>query len=243
MTQTSEEAGDEAIGPGRLFIAFSSLSLSGFGGVLPFAYRALVEKRRWLEAREFASLLAIAQVMPGPTICNLSVMIGQRHAGFAGASAALAGMVLGPSCIVIALGIGWQHYGELHAIKHALGGMSAVAIGLILATAVKMGINLFRAEPAVIDARPVPGAGASGSAGSVDGSATPSSTVPTAPSTVAALPNEPPELVRYWNRQRFAQVALCALGFAGVGLLRWPLAAVVAGLAPIAVASSWLFES
>jgi chromate transporter len=132
------------IGPGSLFIAFSRLALSGFGGVLPFAYRALVEQRKWLDAREFAGLLAVAQVMPGPTICNLSVMIGQRYAGFAGAAAALAGMVLGPSCIVIALGIAWQHYGEIPGVKRALGGMSAVAIGLIFATAVKMGINLFK---------------------------------------------------------------------------------------------------
>lgn len=212
---------DGSIGPMRLFSAFSNLSLSGFGGVLPFAYRALVEKRAWLDPREFASLLAIAQVMPGPTICNLSVMIGQRHAGFAGACAALAGMVLGPSCVVIALGIGWQRYGELSAVKHALGGMSAVAIGLILATAVKMGISLFKAEPAVIASRPVPGAEST-----ADGVA-----------TAAGIARG-----GYWTWQRMTQVALCALGFAGVGLLRWPLAAVVAGLAPIAIALSWFFD-
>ncbi len=220
-TDRERRPDDAPIGPLQLFTAFSSLSLSGFGGVLPFAYRALVEKHRWLDAREFASLLAIAQVMPGPTICNLSVMIGQRYAGFAGACAALGGMVLGPSCIVIALGIGWQRYGELSAVKHALGGMSAVAIGLILATAVKMGINLFRAEPAVIASRPVPGAES------------------TAEGVAAAA-----QVVRdgYWTWQRMTQVVLCALGFAGVGLLRWPLAAVVAGLAPIAVALSWFFD-
>ncbi len=194
----------ETIGPMQLFVAFSNLALSGFGGVLPFAYRALVEKRRWLEAREFAGLLAIAQVMPGPTICNLSVMIGQRHAGFAGACAALAGMVLGPSCIVVALGIAWQRYGGLSGIRHALAGMSAVAIGLILTTAVKMGMNLFRRE-----------------ALSADDDAT-----RTKPAS-------------YLDAKRVAQIVLCALGFAGVGLLRWPLAAVVAGLAPVAVALSW----
>jgi chromate transporter len=182
----------------RLFTAFSSLALSGFGGVLPFAYRALVEQRKWLDAREFASLLAIAQVMPGPTICNLSVMIGQRFAGAAGACAALAGMVLGPSCIVVALGIAWQHYGGILAVKNALGGMSAVAIGLIAATGVKMGIALFR------------------------------------PATEPVI-----EKVRYWTTRRFVQIALCALAFVGVGILHWPLAAVVAALAPIAIAAYW----
>jgi chromate transporter len=206
------------IGPGELFVAFSQLALSGFGGVLPFAYRALVEKRQWLEAREFASLLAIAQVMPGPTICNLSVMIGQRYAGFAGASAALGGMVLGPSCIVVALGIAWQHYGDLTAVREALHGMSSVAIGLILATAVKMGISLFKpdAEPVVV--RPVPASEASSA------------------SVVVAKPPS------YWTIERSVQIVLCTLGFVGVGLLRWPLAAVVAGLAPIAIGLSWFID-
>jgi chromate transporter len=200
-------AGDEstmprAIGPAELFVAFSQLALSGFGGVLPFAYRALVERRRWLEAREFASLLAIAQVMPGPTICNLSVMIGQRFAGFAGSCAALAGMVLGPSIIVVALGIAWQHYGELAAVRNALAGMSAVAIGLIAATGVKMGISLFR---------------------------------PTRVEGAAARAS-------YWTARRLGQFALCGLAFAGVGLLRWPLVAVVVGLAPAAVALAWFTD-
>ena len=207
-----------AIGPAQLFTAFSSLALSGFGGVLPFAYRALVEQRKWLDPREFASLLAIAQVMPGPTICNLSVMIGQRYAGFSGACAALAGMVLGPSCIVVALGIAWQHYGELAAVKQGLHGMSSVAIGLILATAVKMGVNLFRPDPEPVVARPVPGTEAVG-----------------APIAVASP-------AAYWTIERIVQMALCALGFVGVGLLRWPLAAVVAGLAPIAIGLSWSID-
>ena len=221
MATTSETSDPETIGPRRLFLAFSGLALSGFGGVLPFAYRALVEKRKWLDAREFASLLAIAQVMPGPTICNLSVMIGQRYAGFAGSCAALGGMVLGPSCIVVALGIAWQHFGDLPAVRRALAGMSAVAIGLILATAVKMGLALFRpiAGPRPASApRPVPGATA-----------------------VDAIPAVTPVSI-YWTWQRFAQVVLCASGFVGVGLFRWPLAAVVAGLAPVAVGLWWRFD-
>ncbi|MEO9066257.1 MAG: chromate transporter [Burkholderiaceae bacterium] len=196
--------GPSRIGAAQLFIAFSQLALAGFGGVLPFAYRALVENRKWLDAREFASLLALAQVMPGPTICNLSVMIGQRYAGFAGAAAALAGMVLGPSCIVIALGVAWQHYGDIPDVKRALAGMSAVAIGLIFSTAIKMGVNLF------------------------------------GPAT--ATPDVTPAHAAYWTVQRVVQVALCAAGFAGVGLLRWPLAAVVVGLAPVAIGVSWFSD-
>ena len=75
-----------AISPLALFLAFSEMALSGFGGVLPFAYRILVERRRWLNPEEFTKLLAVSQVMPGPTICNLSVMFGYRAAGIRGAA-------------------------------------------------------------------------------------------------------------------------------------------------------------
>lgn len=203
-----EPRAPRSIAPWDIFLAFSRLALSGFGGVMPFAYRELVERRRWVSPKEFAGLLAIAQVLPGPNIGNLSVMIGQRYAGFAGACAALAGMVAGPFCIIIALGIAWQHFGNLPEVKHALTGMSAVAIGLILSIAVKMGIALFKAEShANADA-------------------------PEDATTGAATP-------RYWTMRRLAQMVLCALAFAGVGLMRWPLAAVVASLAPFAIALSW----
>jgi chromate transporter len=141
-----EESPPAPSGPGDLFIAFSQLSLAGFGGVMPFAYRDLVERRKWIDAREFAGLLAIAQVMPGPTICNLSVMYGQRIAGLAGATAALSGLVLGPMFLVIGLAVLWTRYGAIPAVNEALGGMSAIAIGLIAGTGVKMGIGLFKRE-------------------------------------------------------------------------------------------------
>src|SRR5207248_6319735 len=92
------------IRPLALFVAFSEMALSGFGGVLPFAYRALVERRRWLTPEAFAKLLAFSQVMPGPTICNLSVMFGYRAGGIAGSASALGGMIAAPMAIVLGLG-------------------------------------------------------------------------------------------------------------------------------------------
>lgn len=212
MNSQSSSSGPGAaprrIGAAELFVAFSQLALSGFGGVLPFAYRTLVEKRKWLSASDFSGLLAMAQVMPGPTICNLSVMIGQRHGGLAGAAAALSGMIAGPICIVLLLGIAWQHVGGEPLVRHALSGMSAVAIGLLLATAVKMGVGLFAASW---------------------------SDVTRDHASEGATPF------------RFARIAgqavLCVLAFAGVGLLRWPLIAVVAGLAPAAIALAWFGDA
>ena len=127
-----------AISPLALFLAFSEMALSGFGGVLPFAYRILVERRRWLNPEEFTKLLAVSQVMPGPTICNLSVIFGYRTGGIGGSAVALAGMIALPMAIVLGLGVAWHEFGAHPSVRGALTGMSAVVAGLILATAAKM---------------------------------------------------------------------------------------------------------
>ena len=87
---------------------------------------------------DFAKLLAVSQVMPGPTICNLSVMFGYRAAGIGGSAAALGGMIALPMAIVLGLGVAWHEFGALPPWRRALTGMSAVVAGLILATAMKM---------------------------------------------------------------------------------------------------------
>ena len=126
------------IGPLELFLAFSQLALSGFGGVLPWAHRALVERRGWLTQREFVDTLALGQLLPGPNIGNMAVMIGYRFAGYTGAAAAFSGLVAGPFLLMIAAGLLYQTYGALPLVQQALSGMSAVAAGLVLATGLKM---------------------------------------------------------------------------------------------------------
>src|SRR4051812_44615876 len=96
-----------------LFAAFSRIALSGFGGVLPFAYRGLVEKRGWLTASEFAEFLGLSQMLPGPTICNVALMVGHKYGATRGALAALAGLIVFPFLLVIALGALYQRYGDL----------------------------------------------------------------------------------------------------------------------------------
>ncbi|BBB68189.1 hypothetical protein UNDYM_3936 [Undibacterium sp. YM2] len=127
----------------RLFLAFSKIAMTGFGGVMPFAYRALVEQYRWLTAEEFARYLALSQVLPGPTICNVALMIGKRYAGIPGALAAMAGLIIAPFLLVIALGVAYQRFGKLAVVQDALTGMTAVAAGLVLSTAIKMAMSLF----------------------------------------------------------------------------------------------------
>src|SRR5450830_562559 len=132
------------IGPLDLFLAFSQLALSGFGGVLPWAHRTLVERKGWLTECEFVDTLALGQLLPGPNIGNMAVMIGYRFAGYAGAAAAFSGLVAGPFLLMIAAGLLYQAYGALPLVQQALSGMSAVAAGLVLATGLKMTASLSR---------------------------------------------------------------------------------------------------
>ncbi len=121
-----------------LFLAFSRLALQGFGGVLAVAQRELVARLRWMTRLEFVETLAIAQVLPGPNVVNLSMMVGDRFFGTRGAMTALAGMLAAPAVIVLCLAAA---YGQLHAhpvVANALRGMGAVASGLVLATGFKL---------------------------------------------------------------------------------------------------------
>lgn len=121
-----------------LFYAFSMLALQGFGGVLAIVQRELVEKKRWLTQEEFLEDWAVAQILPGPNVVNLSLMIGDRYFGFRGALAALAGMLAFPLVVVLALAIVFGGISDTAAAQGALRGMGAVAAGLIAATGIKL---------------------------------------------------------------------------------------------------------
>jgi chromate transporter len=124
--------------PGDLFFTFNRLALQGFGGVLAVAQRALVEKKGWLTRQEFVEMLALSQVLPGPNIVNLALMFGDRFFGLRGAMAALAGLLVVPLAIVIALTYAYGEFSRLPVVSGALRGMAAVAAGLVIATAFKL---------------------------------------------------------------------------------------------------------
>lgn len=124
--------------PTELFLAFTRLALQGFGGVLAVAQRELVERLGWMTQEEFVETLAVAQVLPGPNVVNLSMMIGDRFFGMRGAVAALAGMLALPAVIVLVLAAAFGQLGGHPVARDALRGMGAVSAGLILATGVKL---------------------------------------------------------------------------------------------------------
>ena len=121
-----------------LFVSFTLLALQGFGGVLAVVQRELVEKKRWMTQEEFVEEWAVAQIMPGPNVVNLSLMIGARYFGFKGAMAALAGMLTVPLVIVLLLALLYAQFAAHPGLQGALRGMGAVAAGLIAATGLKL---------------------------------------------------------------------------------------------------------
>jgi chromate transporter len=121
-----------------LFVSFTWLALQGFGGVLAVVQRELVEKKRWLTLEQFVEEWAIAQIMPGPNVVNLALMLGHRYFGFKGAMVALAGMLTAPLVVALALATTYSHFGDNPQVQGALRGMSAVAAGLIVATGLKL---------------------------------------------------------------------------------------------------------
>lgn len=121
-----------------LFVSFTLLALQGFGGVVAVVQRELVEKKRWLTQEEFLEDWSVAQIMPGPNVVNLSLMIGGRYFGLRGALAALAGMLTVPLVLVLLLAVLYAQYASHPDVAGALRGMGAVAAGLILATGLKL---------------------------------------------------------------------------------------------------------
>jgi chromate transporter len=128
--------------PKDLFVAFTLLALQGFGGVLAVAQRVLVEQRRWLTREEFVEILAVGQVLPGPNVCNVALMVGDRFFGWRGAFAALAGMMTAPLVIVLVLTAVYAQYAWHPVVAGALKGMGAVAAGLIIGTGLRLAAAL-----------------------------------------------------------------------------------------------------
>jgi chromate transporter len=128
--------------PAELFRGFSRVGLSGFGGVLPWARRLLVETERWLTAEEFNVLLGLCQFLPGPNVVNLAVAVGVRFCGWRGAIAGATGLMLGPFLVALLLGLLYRQYGELPKVQSMLHGITLVGAGLIIAMGVRMGLNV-----------------------------------------------------------------------------------------------------
>jgi len=128
----------------ELFGAFVVVSISGFGGALPWARRMIVEQKHWMTAEEFNEAFALSQFLPGPNVVNFSVVFGSRFGGAPGAAVALAGLMGPPLIIVTILAALYARYGDLEVVGRILSGITAAATGLLISVVAKMAAPLFR---------------------------------------------------------------------------------------------------
>jgi chromate transporter len=167
-----------------LYVVFFRLGLFSFGGGMSaWLYRETVEVRRWVTREVFLAGFALGQILPGVNSTNVTIYIGQRLRGAAGAAVALAGLLSGPFVIVLAAGVAYRHLLQIPGFEAAMAGVAAVAVGMLL----RLGVVLARRVP--------------------------------------------------WN---LVPVAVMVATFVAVGILHWPLAAVIAVLAPVSIVAAWL---
>src|SRR5712671_1991963 len=128
----------------ELWVAFALIALCGFGGVLAWSRRMLVEERRWMTPEEFNDAYALCQFLPGPNVVNLSVVFGRRIRGPVGAAVALVGLIGPPFVIVTLISVIYGWFGDIAALRRMLMGVAAAAVGLVLATCAKMALPLLK---------------------------------------------------------------------------------------------------
>jgi chromate transporter len=126
------------IGKTELFLGFLKIGMLGFGGIAPWARHVIIEERRWLTEKEFAAILGIGQILPGPNTMNAAVIIGDRFQGLPGVLLCLAGQMAVPLVIVTSLAVAYERYAAIPGVEAALIGAAAGAAGLVLGTALKM---------------------------------------------------------------------------------------------------------
>jgi chromate transporter len=133
----------------ELFVAFAKMSLAGFGGVLVWARRGIVDQHKWMTADEFNETFALCHFLPGPNIVNLTFVFGSRFRGLAGAIAAFSGLVGPPALIMVVMGALYHRYGEIEALRRILSGVACAAIGLMLAVVFRMMTPLIKRRDVV----------------------------------------------------------------------------------------------
>ena len=131
-------------GLSALFVAFAKISLAGFGGVLVWARRGIVDQHRWMTADEFNETYALCHFLPGPNVVNLSVVFGSRFRGIPGSVAAFAGLLGPPVVIMTTLAALYARYGEIDALRRILAGVSCAAVGLLLSAVFRMMMPLVK---------------------------------------------------------------------------------------------------
>jgi chromate transporter len=136
---------------GRIFRVFALIGVTSFGGgIVAYLRRALVDKEKWLDEDGFMAALEISQTLPGLNSTNMSVIVGRKLRGAAGATVAVLGMILPGALVVTALGFAYVALRHDPRVAVVLTGVAAAAVGLLLQVTLKIGWkNLIRPKDLV----------------------------------------------------------------------------------------------
>jgi chromate transporter len=123
-------------------MAYAKAGLLGFGGAQVWVRHAIVEERRWMTERDYAEVLGLGQVLPGPNVGNAAIITGRRFAGLPGALAATAGLYAGPLVVLMGLVLLWQEFADDPLVSAFMHGLACAAAGMVIGNAFRMTTRL-----------------------------------------------------------------------------------------------------
>ena len=118
----------------KLFWAFFQIGLFSFGGgyaAVPLIQSQIVENNQWMEMSQFADLITIAEMTPGPIIVNSATFVGQQIAGLPGAIICTLGSVMPSLLIVLILSWVYMKFRNLGTVQRILTGLRPAIVALI----------------------------------------------------------------------------------------------------------------
>ena len=125
----------------QIILSFMKIGILAFGGAyaaIPLIEKEIVEIQKWMTYEEFADLLALDELTPGPILINSATFVGMKVSGIAGAIAATIGCIL-PSCVIsLIVFLIYRKYKKLSCMESALRTLKCMAIALIFSTLIKI---------------------------------------------------------------------------------------------------------
>lgn len=126
----------------ELFWSFTWMAMQAYGGSTAIAQQFLVDQKQWLTHENFLEMLTISQLLPGPNIMILTVMLGDRYFGWRGALASFFGMITLPASLMLSVFVLYEQYAQNPYVTSALAGMAASASGMVVGSALKLVSNI-----------------------------------------------------------------------------------------------------
>ena len=150
MAQTSQPAfGLPMLALGQIFLRIGATAFGGLGAALALVERELVSKRQWLTSADVTEALTYTKLLPGSTVVQVVAYLGYKLGGWPGSAMATAAFVFPSALLMLGLAAAYVAVTALPALHPAVNGLTAVVVGLLLATTYRLGkANI--AEPSTL---------------------------------------------------------------------------------------------